>query len=772
MYSIKYVIRDQHGCYDTVQHTNWILVSKPTDSFTAAPVIGCSPLTVNFTDQSSFLPGTSMANYKWTFGDGATSTLFSPGATHTYTAAGTYSVTSVLTDNLGCKDTIYRPSLITVWRPHASFLASNGYPCIGASVHFTNLSAGITGSFWMFGDGDTTSVTSPDHIYSSIGAYTVKLVVTDIHGCTDTASYLNYINVTRPHAAFYMPDSFSICPPLSVHFFNTSTGATSYNWMFGDGGTSVLTAPSDVYTSAGTYTVSLVATNTHGCTDTAHGHVVIYGSAGAFSYTPLSGCTPLTVHFSAALSNVPNIIWDFTDGTTSATSFSDTTTHIYNVPGAYVPKLILSDNSGCQSSSLGADTIKVDAVRPGFTTNPNPVCVNSNVAFLDTSGSYFSTITSWHWIFTPTDTSNLVSPTQFYSVVGTYPVSLVVKDGWGCIGSVSKTVTVNPPPVIAACPDTTVCIGDAASLSAVGGVSYTWAPPATLSCTACLVTHASPNVITTYTVTGTDGNGCIGFDSVTVFLRTNTISNGWGDTEVCRNTPVPLYDTGGTKYNWIPAAGLSNSSIYNPIAAPDTTTRYMVIAQLGSCTPDTNYVTVIVHQLPTVNAGPDQVLLAGSHAQLNATGTLISSYLWSPGLTLSCDTCANPVASNLSTTTYTITVSSSFGCKADDSVTVMLFCDQSQVFIPNTFTPNADGQNDIFYPRGAGVKNIKTFRIYNRWGELLFEKTNIQLNDVNSAWDGTFNGAPPRADVYVYLIDAVCDTGESIFIKGDVTIIR
>jgi len=101
-----------------------------------------------------------------------------------------------------------------------------------------------------------------------------------------------------------------------------------------------------------------------------------------------------------------------------------------------------------------------------------------------------------------------------------------------------------------------------------------------------------------------------------------------------------------------------------------------------------------------------------------------------------------------------------------------VFCDQSQIFIPNTFTPNADGQNDIFYPRGTGVSIIKSFRIYNRWGELLFERANIKINDAGNAWDGTFNGNPPHPDVYVYIIDATCETGAPINLKGDVTIIR
>jgi gliding motility-associated-like protein len=124
------------------------------------------------------------------------------------------------------------------------------------------------------------------------------------------------------------------------------------------------------------------------------------------------------------------------------------------------------------------------------------------------------------------------------------------------------------------------------------------------------------------------------------------------------------------------------------------------------------------------------------------------------------------------TTTYFVSVASDFGCPAGDSVTIHIFCDRSQLFIPNTFTPNGDGQNDVFYPRGSGVQTIKYMRIYNRWGELLFERQNFDVNDANAAWDGSFRGNKAKPDVYVYIIDAICETGEPINIKGDVTIIR
>ena len=182
--------------------------------------------------------------------------------------------------------------------------------------------------------------------------------------------------------------------------------------------------------------------------------------------------------------------------------------------------------------------------------------------------------------------------------------------------------------------------------------------------------------------------------------------------------------------------------------------------------------TVIVHPLPSVYAGPDQTIIDGTSAQLGATGNNIYTLAWTPAQTLSCDSCYNPLATPLATTVYTVTVATDFGCTAWDSVTVRVICDASQVFIPNTFTPNGDGNNDVFYPRGSGISIIKSFRIYNRWGELLFERSNFEVNDVSSAWDGSFKGGPPRPDVYVYIVDATCLNGQPISIKGDVTIIK
>lgn len=772
-HTIMLITRNANNCYDTARMVNYVLVSSPTVNFTIAPASGCAPVTIGFTSTSTPTTGTSLSTYTWDFGDGT----FGTGTpiSHTYTAAGSYSVELKLTDNLGCMDSMTHPTTVNVWDPVASFTATNTHPCLNSPVTFNSTSSGTIATYsWDFGDGSALGTgASPVHSYSATGSYNITLTITDTHGCTDVATSPAYIVVTQPVASFNMSDSVSVCPPLFVNFTNTSTGAVAYSWDFGDGGTSLIASPSNMYISSGLYPVRLIATNMYGCKDTAYRNVNIFGYAGALSYTPLQGCAPLTVFFTATLTNVPFITWDFSDGFTSTMSFTDTISHTYVTPGAYIPKLLLSDNTGCQTSSVGLDTIKVDGIIPKFNTEPSPVCIGETFTFIDSSEGYWNPVNSWVWTFDG-NTSTLESPTYTINTPGTYPVTLVVTNAWGCTATITRELVVEPPPVVWASRDTVVCVGDPATLYGYGAATYEWSEPSptTLSCTACNPTNATPVVETIYTVTGTDTRGCKDTATVTVGLRTHTISGAWGDTAVCFGVPVPLFDTGGHTYLWLPATGLNDNTIANPIAMPPHTVIYMAIARLGSCIPDTNYVTVTIYPLPTIDAGPNQRVVAGSAAQINAKGTDVATLLWTPSESLSCDDCFAPVATMTMNTTYHANVTSEHGCKASDSVTILIYCDNSQVFVPNSFTPNGDGQNDVFYPRGIGIKAVKTFRIYNRWGEMLFERENILLNDAVNAWDGSYKGGAPKPDVYVYIIEAICYTGDDVFIKGDVTIIR
>ncbi|PZF74011.1 PKD domain-containing protein [Taibaiella soli] len=774
IYTVAITVRDIHDCYQTYTRTNYIHVGWPSVNFSVNPSIACAPANVLFTDQTTDIAGNYTTARVWDLGIG--SPISSPNSTtvtQLYTAAGNYTIKLKVTDNFGCTDSLTLIDYLKVRKPVANYSATNPISCPGKAVFFLNNSQGSPLHYqWDFGDGTSSTQTNPNHIYNQLGTFTVKLVAIDsVGGCRDSIVKLNYITiVAKPTAAFTMSDTFRICPPLVVNFTNNTVGGSSYFWDFGDNGNSILQTPSHVYNS-GIFVPKLIATNAYGCTDTATGKVRVLGYSGELSYTPLSGCAPLTVNFTALEQNVPGFIFDFSDGHTTPTN-AQTTTHTYTTAGTYIPKLIMTDNAGCSAISVGLDTIKVDGVIGGFTFTPYPACNSGTLTFIDTSHGTYSTINSTLWVFHDGVTSTAASPTHSYNGVGTYAVTLIHTTTTGCKDTLHSDVTFYPLPTIDAGLDTTICLGDSAILMPAGGVTYTWMPAGSLDCDTCTHPHAGPTASTLYTVTGKDIHGCASTDTVRVSIKTKTTASFSANGEICEGDTIQLHVYGGQVYNWTPPLGLDNAHIADPVAHLDTTVNYVVIVSEGSCIPDTGYINVLVHPRPHVDAGQDQTMVAGNSVQLSATGNHIVSYAWTPPESLNCNTCADPEATPKSTTDYVVRAYTDYGCHDSDNVTVHVICQSSQVYIPNTFIPNGNGTNDRFYPRGRGIRQIKLFRIYDRWGEMIFERKNIDANDYNNAWDGTFNGKELSPDVYVYTIDGVCDTGEEFSWQGDISLIR
>ena len=775
LYTVTLSFLDFNGCTHDTSKSNYILVADPNPSFSVTPTIGCAPLVTNFTETGTNTPGAYTTNWTWVFGDGTTANLTSGTTTHTY-APGIYSVKVYLTDNIGCVDSLLRPNYIQSRQTIAAFKADDTTACLNQPIDFTNNSSSSTGAAltytWDFGDGSPTSnAVDPIHTYTQTGAFTVTLIATDNTGCADTLTLPAYIKVAKPSASFTMSDTFALCPPLIVQFTNSSTGAAGYTWDFGDGSSpSPVPNPSNIYTNPGIYNIRLIATNSYGCTDTAFGRANVLGYSGALDYMPQAGCNPLTVNFTANLTNVSNFLWDFSDGTI-VTATGNTITHTYTLPGRYLPRIVFTDSAGCVNSSDGLDTIKVDDIIGNF--NFSPACVNTLVTLKDTSYSYFSAVNEWKWdINNGQVRSNVKAPTATFTLPGTYPIVLIVKNANGCKDTVYENLTIHPLPTITANGDTIICLGDAATLSALGGNSYEWTPAASVGCATCQITSASPTEATNYIVMGTDANGCKNTDTTHVAVKTQTNSTAGSGGEICVDSSIQLHVSGAQRYEWTPASTLDDPTSADPIATPDVTTVYTVLAYEGSCLPDSHSVRVVVHPLPTVNAGSDETIVAGNSVNLNASGTDISTYAWSPDQTLSCNTCSSPIASPYGTTTYTVTVATDFGCKAKDDVTIFVLCDEGQLFIPNTFSPNGDGDNDVFYPRGIGLRSIRSFRVYNRWGELVYERQGIQLNDAVTAWDGTYKGNKLSPDVFVYVLEGVCEGGEIMTWKGDISLVR
>jgi gliding motility-associated-like protein len=175
----------------------------------------------------------------------------------------------------------------------------------------------------------------------------------------------------------------------------------------------------------------------------------------------------------------------------------------------------------------------------------------------------------------------------------------------------------------------------------------------------------------------------------------------------------------------------------------------------------------IVLQLPNSIEAPmcDSV-------QLSATAnTSPLTWSWNPPDFLSCTDCPNPIASPFTTMTYYLMATDSNGCKALDSIVVRVDFD-GKAYIPNAFSPNDDGINDVFYVLGNCVSKVILLRVFDRWGEMVFEKSNTPPNDPLYGWDGKFKGKPVNSDVFVFYINVELKDGSTRIYKGDVTLLR
>jgi PKD repeat protein len=304
-------------------------------------------LTVAFTDASANSP----TSWYWTFGDGSTSTLKSPS--HTYSIAGTYTVSLKATNSAG-SNTLTRTGYITastvVTPPVTSF---TGAPTSGSTpltVAFTDTSSNSpTTWYWTFGDGYTSTAKSPSHTYSVKGTYTVSLKATNAGG-SNTLTRTGYVTIAAAPVASFTGTPTSGSTPLTVAFTDTSSNTpTSWYWTFGDGGISTLQNPSHTYNTAGTYTVTLRATNAGGGnTLTRTGYItagtVVTPPVAGFTGTLASGKSPLTVAFTDASSNTPTSwYWTFGDGYTSTLQ---NPSHTYSAKGTYTVSLRATNAGG------------------------------------------------------------------------------------------------------------------------------------------------------------------------------------------------------------------------------------------------------------------------------------------------------------------------------------------------------------------------------------------------------------------------------------------
>lgn len=770
-YFPKLKIIDGHGCVTRFTSANGINVTKPVAGFTVNHVKACNNDPVVTYNNSE---GTALS-YLWDFGDGSISNDSTP--VKKYTVNGTYPIKLTVTDKYGCTDSMLRNNYVDVREVIASFSASDTFgTCLPFTVKFKNTSLNSYDHLWDLGDGTFFKTDSTNHPYTASGIYNVKLTATRSPFCSAVTT--KTIEVNAPTASFtYSPTDG--CAPLNVNFQVTTNHKLSYEWDFRDG-TTLQTDSNNTthsYNFPGQHIPLLLIKDSSGCIIPILGNTPInlYNTRVGFTADKQLVCDSGTIQFtdtSFSGSPVKNYLWKFGDGSTATIK---NPIHFYNTPGLYTVSLFINTVYGCSDSLVQTAYIKVAASPSVKIISDTSYCGPSPVSFIAQLLKP-DIISNWQWSFGNGNTSSMQNPpAEQYNLAGTYPVQLIVLNSSGCADTAYKNIYVHPVPLVNAGNDTAICINTTALLHASGADNYTWNPATDLSCVNCPTPLSSTKDNITYTVRGITVFGCEATDEINIEVKKPfRISGLLPFDSLCSGQSKTLNVTGAENYTWSPADGLNIINSGTVIASPDSTTIYKVIGyDSKNCFKDSATINLKVNATPSVNAGNDLPLLVGNSVQLTIQNSAdVISWLWAPGTGLSCSNCINPIATPNATTDYTITVTNSSNCSATDNLTIFVTCDNNSIFLPTAFTPNRDGLNDYFYPASRAVDKILSFKIFNRFGEIVFLRNNFKANEQNAGWDGFYKGKPADIGSYIYYIQVACKNGEVINLGGKILLLR
>lgn len=717
---------------------------------------------LNITNSSSPI------NYlEWYFenGDPSNSNNFEP--TVNYLNAGLYDV-MLIADNGFCRDTLLKPDHIKIGEsPTADFSMSGNLGCDPYTVSFTDLSTinsgVINGWDWDFGGNGNSTLQNPIFTFSKTGIQTIEFVVSTDIGCTDTLT--NTIDV-QPMPTVELTNSGEICIGQTAHLnaviTSDPTGITYY-WI--DDSTLSCTDCFDPEVNPiDTTSYYFVISNTIGCTDTFEITVNVRPfPAPVLTMTPDTTICKNDV-LQINVNGGPDTYTYTWDNSNSGLSCDNCPDPIASPTVLTTYRVTVTNQWDC--STEGSITVDIlDEYQP-FAGEDKTICEGDGIQLDASFGN------NPIWLVTDgLNCANCPDPVSTPSTTTEYFVE--VTTDYGC--KIVDTVVVNivHPEDVDAGFDDLICEGESVQLEGIGEGQISWSPSLDLNNALILNPIGNPSSSVMYYMTATNGD-CVLTDSVFVEVI-NKAEVYVDDVTICEGEGIQLQAYGTAEnYIWMESPDLSDLNIPNPIAQPDETTTYTVIGKIGICESDT--ATVVVNVIPELEAFIPEYYqyFNGQTVQLNLSieNPLDYMYQWYPPELLNCTNCTDPVLTPDTTMTYTIEITDPLtGCITEKSTIVKEYfsCPPELIGVPNIFTPNHDGINDVLMMElSPSMSEIYTFKIFDRWGALVFETDNH-----NEGWDGTRKGENLPNGVYIYFIEAPCEVnGRRMIKKGDVTIIR
>ena len=713
-FSVQQIAVSGFGCKDTIVHS--IAVNcLPQVDFSSDDV--CLNVPMLFKDSSTISVGL-LSSWKWEFGDGGISVLKSPA--HTYQSCGTYPVRLILTSNFSCKDTLNK--LVDVYcLPHADFAV--GAVCQGNQNQFADASTISSGTIvsqnWNFSEPssafNTSTQQNPEHTYDTCGNYAVRLTVITDHLCRDSIQKAAVVHCL-PVSDF---QSNGVCLNDTSRFVNLSKVASSVisqsRWVFDDvvsgaKDTSTLMSPSHVYPSCGIYQVQLISMSNYACSDTLVKTAEVYclPQAGILgSSVCLSHASLFRDSSFISNGNIQSWGWDFGDGI--GKSIVENPVYTYQAAGVYDVGLIVFSDHMCVDTIHQSYQVYAIPI-PNFSTQD--ACFGMPVQFIDSSmvaGGDF--IQVWNWNFgNASGTSSLKNPLYTYPSEGIYQVHLQVESNHQCADSMVKPIEIFPIPQ--------VNFGDSST-----------------GCRPLEVDFKDFSTITKGVVSSWywdfgDGN----FSDI---QQPTHIYNS--------DIKAPMHY--GVKLTLTSDQGCKNE-LYKP--------GFVTLNPLPEAAFDINPTSISI-LAPQVEFS-DQTL---------GNGKLIR-WDWDFG-DMSGSTEIDPVHLYQESGTYRIrlAVMNQYFCK-DTVFKIIEVKPEFTFFIPNAFTPDDDGVNDVFMGAGIGIAEY-SMDIFDRWGNHIFNTTQIE-----KGWDGKVEGAKEvsQQDVYVYLVKLTDIFGQLHRYIGRVNLVR
>lgn len=684
-YTVSLAIVANNGCGDSIA-IPVVVKNAPVADFNSASVCPGQPST--FTGTTSF-PGGTLNAWEWDFGDG-TGVASTANSSYTYATAGTYNVMYVAIGTNGCRDTVVKPITTSV-TPTARFAAPGG--CANTPLLFSSssiiASGSITGWAWNFGDATpVVNLQSTNHSFSHSGSFNVSLTVTSNNGCTNTITHEVSVS-DKPVPNFV---SNLGCEMDSTHLINTSTtanGTINYvKWLFGDGGT--LTGTDDLYhhyTDSGYYNVTLIVSNSIGCSDTIDKNVYVKAKPDpGFIWGNICEGAPATFNDTSVLANgtITAWQWDFNGNA----AWQQQASHTFASAGTEAVSLTVTGNNNCKATVTKTVTVHP---KPATQFTSGTGCVNSAIGFTNQSTIPSGSIDSAFWNFGDTGATTYGhNGIHTYTTDGNFNVTLITQSDFGCRDTSIDTVKIYPLPVAnftaaAVCLNQTTVFNDISDPVADSLIMWRWYFDDGTS-------TASPTPTHVYTADSTynvmlvvwNNGGCRDTIIRPVIVKalpqvgfTNSNPCVYGAVSFQDTSLLPGYQINSWQWSFDDSAATAStaaaSHTFNQFGQYNIT---LTVSASNGCV-DSIVQPLIVNRLPLSSFAANNIcegnaLTVNDQSQL--VGGTITSWLWNWGDTTS-DTIAAPTHLYATDGTYPVylKVTGSNGCINDTTLSIRIY---------------------------------------------------------------------------------------------------